>query len=1129
MDRRVKDRYALLGDTPRQGGRATVLKATDVQLLKHVAVKFIPRIPDDPLQELLFEREVKALQLLEHDHIVSLIDWGEDSDTGDFFVVLDWVDDLLMDVLPPVDDYGWDDFADLMLPVLDALAYAHRKNVVHRDVKPANILVGKDGSALLADFGISKIRGEIETTDATVVDLVSRPYAPPDKEGMSRASRDVWGFAVTALHCLTRVPMTDFPHIDEALELLNVPAAVEQVLRDCVSRDPKVRPTNAIALRALLREIQDPRSAKQFQARKAQLTVSPGAARILAAPPFDRDPEAVQRAIDTELERGAHLQRYRDPRTQRRSTDTLELIGESRILRLAIIGDDPVFRLTQVQEVDEGALDRRRRQAWPTRGRVQWVSTPLPPADAREAMELILGSLDEHYAEVIAAERVRDENRLFDKWSNLLRAKEEFERGKLPAMPYRRADVTGRQVRFTLEHAPDSDVVGQQLVCQLPSDKVVGGVGTVIAQDGELLTLAYERRPKALPTGGKLVLHIGPAETAFKRQHQALTDIRGGSAVRADLRELILNPTSVAVPIEPADLRWRNPRLDDDKKAAVAGALGAPDLFLLEGPPGTGKTTFITELVQQELDRNPGSRILLVSQTHVAVDNALTGLADAGVAGLVRLGQPDDPRIDPRSRDLLLDKQMPRWVREIRTKAERELALRAAEIGVEKRHVQAAALLSELRETLLVAARTQARLDVALAPRAAGLDAVSAAEESSEVATLNDRLDKALERARVLRQEAADALDEDLDLPETPTAQDAADAFDALIGRDDQLRHLADVLKIQGEWFQRIESTTELEGVFLRGAQVVAGTCLGFLSHPEVKNLQFDLCILDEASKATATETLVPLARARRWVLVGDPRQLPPTQEDVLGAPALMDKHHLERADVEHTLFQWFLDHVPGGVARKLTRQYRMRRGIGDLISACFYDGHLTSPVNPTLPGWDLLHRDVSWLDTSALRRHEEREVGTGRANQCEVQVIQDAVRTVRDRLERNLLRPDTSPLKLLVLTGYSAQKDQLSPALARLRSPSLDIEVATVDAVQGREADITIFSVVRSNRHGQLGFLGPLSWRRINVALSRSRYGLVIVGDATFCRAHEGPLQKVLEYMTAHPDTCTIEEAARG
>src|SRR5204862_6710740 len=112
------------------------------------------------------------------------------------------------------------------------------------------------------------------------------------------------------------------------------------------------------------------------------------------------------------------------------------------------------------------------------------------------------------------------------------------------------------------------------------------------------------------------------------------------------------------------------------------------------------------------------------------------------------------------------------------------------------------------------------------------------------------------------------------------------------------------------------------------------------------------------------------------------------------------------------------------------------------------------------------------------------------------------------------------------VLTAYRKQRDELQRAVAGLGSAQLNIEVNTVDAVQGREADVTFFSIVRSNDRGDLGFLGQRHWRRTNVALSRSRFGPVIVGDATFCEKAPGPLRTVLTHLRKHTDTCRIGAA---
>jgi superfamily I DNA and/or RNA helicase len=243
-----------------------------------------------------------------------------------------------------------------------------------------------------------------------------------------------------------------------------------------------------------------------------------------------------------------------------------------------------------------------------------------------------------------------------------------------------------------------------------------------------------------------------------------------------------------------------------------------------------------------------------------------------------------------------------------------------------------------------------------------------------------------------------------------------------------------------------------------------------------------------------------------------------------------MQRHNLEPADIEQSLFQRLLDHAPTGARHRLTHQYRMVPGIGDLVSACFYDGRLVSKSTHALPGWEALYKPVTWLDTGAMANRHERTEGTSVLNHCEERIIRRAITSLRGSVDKGVIKPpDGKPLRVLVLTAYSKQMEQLRRAVAGPPSAGLEIEVNTVDAVQGREADITFYSVVRSNTQRRLGFLGPLHWRRINVALSRSRYGLVIVGDAPFCESVPGPLSKVLTHIRCHSDSCGIEKASNG
>jgi superfamily I DNA and/or RNA helicase len=168
-------------------------------------------------------------------------------------------------------------------------------------------------------------------------------------------------------------------------------------------------------------------------------------------------------------------------------------------------------------------------------------------------------------------------------------------------------------------------------------------------------------------------------------------------------------------------------------------------------------------------------------------------------------------------------------------------------------------------------------------------------------------------------------------------------------------------------------------------------------------------------------------------------------------------------------------------------------------------------------------HARVTWLTTSALADAREQKVGTSYKNLAEIRVLRNLLKRlqwVAEGLKRDL--------SVVLLAGYAEQCDQLSRTIAALavECERLSIEVHTVDSFQGREADVALYSVTRSNPDRQLGFLGDL--RRLNVALSRGKELLVIVGDSAFCREARGenPLKPVLEYIERTTDDCVVVEA---
>jgi serine/threonine protein kinase len=153
-----------------EGGMATVYKAYDTRLEADVAVKVIrtenilPSVLERSLKR--FEREAKALARLNHPNIVRVTDYGEYE--GKPYLVMPYfpggtLKEKLGKQIP------WQETIQILLPIVEALDYAHSHNMIHRDVKPSNILLAERGQPMLSDFGIAKMLDLEETVELTVV------------------------------------------------------------------------------------------------------------------------------------------------------------------------------------------------------------------------------------------------------------------------------------------------------------------------------------------------------------------------------------------------------------------------------------------------------------------------------------------------------------------------------------------------------------------------------------------------------------------------------------------------------------------------------------------------------------------------------------------------------------------------------------------------------------------------------------------------------------------------------------------------------------------------------------------------------------------------------------------------
>ncbi|KAK3016761.1 hypothetical protein RJ639_006434 [Escallonia herrerae] len=281
--------------------------------------------------------------------------------------------------------------------------------------------------------------------------------------------------------------------------------------------------------------------------------------------------------------------------------------------------------------------------------------------------------------------------------------------------------------------------------------------------------------------------------------------------------------------------------------------------------------------------------------------------------------------------------------------------------------------------------------------------------------------------------------------------------------------------------YKALKRATERE--ISQSADVICCTCVG-AGDPRLANFRYRQVLIDESTQATEPECLIPLVLgAKQVVLVGDHCQL---------GPVIMCKK-AARAGLAQSLFERLV--LLGVKPIRLQVQYRMHPCLSEFPSNSFYEGTLQNGVTINerqSPGidfpWPVPNRPMFFY--VQMGQEEISASGTSYLNRTEAANVEKIVTT--------FLRSGVVPSQIGVITPYEGQRAYIVNYMSRngaLRQQLYkEIEVASVDSFQGREKDYIILSCVRSNEHQGIGFLNDP--RRLNVALTRARYGIVILGN---------------------------------
>uniref|UniRef100_A0A673A3X9 DNA-binding protein SMUBP-2 n=1 Tax=Sphaeramia orbicularis TaxID=375764 RepID=A0A673A3X9_9TELE len=540
------------------------------------------------------------------------------------------------------------------------------------------------------------------------------------------------------------------------------------------------------------------------------------------------------------------------------------------------------------------------------------------------------------------------------------------------------------------------------------SSQISTGIVTRVSQASISVAFDDSKDGFSFDTDGLFNLLKLANDVTYKRMKHALNALNGyGNGPAANLINVLFGDILSDISYE---MEFFNPNLDESQRDAVSFALSQRELAVIHGPPGTGKTTTVVEIILQAVKQ--GQKVLCCAPSNVAVDNLVERLAQCK-AKVLRLGHP-------------------------------------------------ARLLESIQKH--------------------SLDAILAQSDNANIISdIRKDMDK---------------------------------AFVSLLKMHDKGER-GNLKREIGELRKELK-TREAAAItqILKSADVVLSTNTGACDDGPLKFLpaeHFDWVVIDECAQALESSCWIALLRARKCILAGDYKQLPPTIKSQTAASKGLSLSLMER------LIQMYGD----SVVRMLTVQYRMNSAIMEWASKEMYQGRLTAHSSverhllKDIPGvacveetsTPLLLIDTAGCGLTEMEVTDEQSKG----NQGEVDIVEIHIKA--------LTEAGVKAKDIAVIAPYNLQVDLLRQKLSA-RHPELEIK--SVDGFQGREKEAVVLSLVRSNRKGEVGFLAED--RRINVAVTRARRHIAVVCDTQTVQNHVF-LKSLIGHMTEFGEVRTAFE----
>ena len=300
----------------------------------------------------------------------------------------------------------------------------------------------------------------------------------------------------------------------------------------------------------------------------------------------------------------------------------------------------------------------------------------------------------------------------------------------------------------------------------------------------------------------------------------------------------------------------------------------------------------------------------------------------------------------------------------------------------------------------------------------------------------------------------------------------------------DKMKSMAKWIEINQEIDEAHDEIKRLENRMIRDIVDTSDVILSTNSSAAIEDIakvKFDVAIIDEASQTTIPSVLIPIAKAHRFILAGDHKQLPPT--------IISDR----AGELEKTLFEELIKLYPFK-SQLLNVQYRMNTLLMKFPNQEFYNNALKSDLNVDnitindIINSDTYEKPMLFIDTSKVHNNKEKHLKDSKSivNELEARISVDIV---KDYLRNGLSEDDIG-----IISPYADQ--------VKLIDDMTPVEVKTVDGFQGREKEVIVISTVRSNDNENIGFLKDL--RRLNVAITRAKRKLIIIGNKNTLKSND-------------------------